>query len=430
MSRAGLLLAFWLLAGAAAAQGPEPELAPAPAIPPAPTGVIRSIDFAGNDVTQPQTMLREMVIKVGDPADPVAIERSRQGIQDLGLFRSVDVRQAAVEGGVALTFVVEEKWYILPIPRLDANSEGENAYGVSLRWYNVAGRNHTLRGNWTRRDEEKLNKGTATSYGLGYSVPFVYDSPWGIGLAVGHTETPVTDLGGYDEITDNVGFALSRSFARGPASQGWGTTTSLEWTEQSTEGPGAPPPNGHATILGLSASFKDVRYNLYSEDGVAFGAGVRGATEGLASDYSFGSLRANFTRYNLVGSQPHQNLNYYAAVGSYHGGPTGHQSESGAYGLGGASLLRAHPGGFVVGDFYYHAGVEYLRPLIADWLRPVIVFEVGNAYADAQSFNSRVYTSLGLGLRVRLTFLVNVEVEAGVAWPLDGGDQRFFASKV
>lgn len=421
MRRGAALLAFWLLAGAAAAQ----EDAAPPAVP-----VVRAIAFAGNETTRPETMLREIVIKPGDPADPGSIERSRQAIQDLGLFRSVEVRQVPVAGGVALTFVVEEKWYILPIPRLDANSEGENAAGISVRWFNVAGLNHTLRANWTRRDEEKVNKGESTSYGLGYSMPFIADTPFGLGIAAGHSEAPITDFGGYTERVESGGVSLSRSFATGPASQGWGATLSLNWNRQDTVGPTAPAPYGEATVLGLSANYKDLRYNLYSEDGVSYGAGVAGATEGLGSDYSFGSIRANYSRYRLVGSTPHQNVNFFAGVGSYHGGPTEYQTSKGVYGLGGASVLRAYPGDFVVGDFYYHLAGEYLRPIVADWLRGAVVLEAGNAFEDASGINSRIYASVGLGLRVRLTFLVNVEIEAGVAWPVDGGDQRFFASKV
>jgi outer membrane protein assembly factor BamA len=422
---AGLVAAGLLAWGAAAAQD-----APAP---PAPAGLppITAIAFEGNDTTRPEVMLREMVVAVGDPADPARIERSRQGIQDLGLFRSVAVRQAADGGGVALTFVVEEKWYILPIPRLDANSEGENAVGMAVRWFNVAGLNHTLRANWARRDEEKANKGQSTSYALGYTMPFVLDSPFGVGFTVGHSETPITDFGGYTETVDNAGVSVSRSFAAGPASQGWATTASLNWTRQDTEGPpGTPEPYGEATSLGLAVSYRDLRYHLYSEEGLSYGAAVRGATEGLGSDYSFGSVVASVSRYLRVGEGPHQNLNFFASVGSYHGGPVGYQSTGGAYALGGASVMRAYPADFVVGDFYWHLAGEYARPLVEDWLRPVVVLELGNAFDDAGNSNGRVHASLGLGLRVRLTFLVNVEVEAGVAWPLDGGGQRFFASKV
>lgn len=414
MPRRAVVLALWLLAGAAAAQEPE----------------IKSIEFEGNDVTRPEVMLRELVVRPGDPADPARIERSRQGIQDLGLFRSVQARVTPVAGGVVLTFVVEEKWYILPIPRLDANSEGENAYGLSVRWYNVWGLNHTLRGNWTRRDEEKANKGESTSYAVGYSMPFLFDSPFGLGLSVGHSVSPITDFGGYDETVDSAGLSLSRSFATGPASQGLGVATSLSWSRQDTQGPTAPAPYGQALVLGIAASYRDLRYNLYSEEGVLASGSVSGASEGLGSDYSFGWVQGSVGRYFRVGETPHQNVNVFAAAGTYHGGPVEHTSYDGLHALGGASVLRAYPADFRIGDAYYHVAAEYLRPIGADWLRGLVVLEAGNAFEDASGFNSRVYTSVGLGLRLRLTFLVNVEVEAGVAWPIDGGNQRFFASKV
>lgn len=415
--RAAALLGLALLAGAAAAEE----------APPAAIAVIR---FEGNETTRPEVMLREIVIQPGDPASPVAIERSRQAIQDLGLFRSVDVRQDTVEGGVAVTFVVEEKWYILPIPRFDANSEGENAYGLSLRWYNVAGLNHTLRGNWTRRDEARLNKGESTSYSISYAMPFVQDTPYGLGFSLGHSDVPITGPVEYTESFDSAGVSISRSFAEGPASRGWNAGASLNWKRQKTDGPAAPAPYGEATALGVTGGYRDVRYNLYSEDGVAYAAGAGGAMEGAGSDYSFSYVAANYDRYILVGSTPHQNVNVFVSTASYHGGPTEYTTYDGQYGLGGASRMRAFPGGFVVGDFYYHVAAEYLRPVVADWLRALVVVEAGNAFEDATNINDRVYTSVGVGLRVRLTFLVNVEIEAGLAWPLDGGDQRFFASKV
>jgi outer membrane protein assembly factor BamA len=408
------LLAGWLAA------------APAAELP-----VIREIVFEGNDTTRPAVMLREMVVKVGDPADPAKIERSRQGIQDLGLFKAVDARVTPIADGVRVTFAVEEKWYILPIPRLDANSEGENAYGVSVRWYNVDGRNHTLRANWTRRDEEKINKGESTSYSMSYSMPFVLGTPYGVSVSGGHSETPISDFGGYTESSNSFGVGFSRTFAAGPASQGFSTGLSLSWNRQDTEGPNAPAPYGNATALGLSASYRDVRDNLFSEEGITGSVSAAGAMEGAGSDYSFSTASARIRRYDVVGTRPHQNLNFGAVVGTYHGGPTEYKTYKGVFGLGGASVMRAYPGDFVVGDFFYHVDGEYLRPIVADWLRFLVVAEAGNAFSDASEIEDRVYGSIGLGLRVRLTFLVNVEVEAGVAWPLDGTrGARFYASKV
>jgi outer membrane protein assembly factor BamA len=416
------LLALWLVAGAAGAQDKP---------------VIMAIEFEGNEITRSEVMLREMVIKPGDPLDASQVERSRQGVQDLGLFKSVTVREAPAEGGVILTFVVEERWYILPVPRIDANSEGESAAGVSLRWFNVAGHNHTFRANWTRRDDEKVNKGESTSYSLAYAMPFVFDTPYGIGFSVGHKHTPInltttSKYGDYVESSDSVNVAANRSFAKGPASQGWSAGLSLGWRRQDTEGPLAttPPAYGQATSLGASAGFRDVHYNIYSENGVFYGAEVAGAMDGVGSDYSFTSLTADWGRYLVVGERAHQNVNFFAKAGSYHGGPPTYKTDPGTYALGGASDLRGYPGDSIAGDFFYQLAAEYVRPIGPDWLRGLIVVEAGNAYEDARNLRSGLYSSIGIGLRLRITFLVSVEVEAGVAWPSDGGGQRFFASKV
>ncbi len=73
--RCGLALFLLLAIGSAAAV--PPVVKPPP---------IRDIRFEGNRVTSDRVMLREMVVAVGDPADPARIERSRQAIQDLTLF--------------------------------------------------------------------------------------------------------------------------------------------------------------------------------------------------------------------------------------------------------------------------------------------------------------------------------------------------------
>ena len=81
-----LSLALAALALGAAGGAQAQEDAPAPVSSPV---VIREIEFRGNDTTQPGTMLREMHLQVGDTVSARESEHSRQGVQDLGLFRSV-----------------------------------------------------------------------------------------------------------------------------------------------------------------------------------------------------------------------------------------------------------------------------------------------------------------------------------------------------
>ena len=107
--------------------------------------VIDSISFEGNRITRPEVIRRELTLGPGAQADPAELERNRQAVMDLGLFRKVEVQSNSnADGTVALVFRMKEKRYLLPLPRIDTNSDGDVSYGAQLRWSNVGGRNHRL----------------------------------------------------------------------------------------------------------------------------------------------------------------------------------------------------------------------------------------------------------------------------------------------
>jgi hypothetical protein len=66
-------------------------------------------------------------------------------------------------------------------------------------------------------------------------------------------------------------------------------------------------------------------------------------------------------------------------------------------------------------------------------MRAVVILEGGNVFdTPSDAGLDRIYTSLGLGLRFRVSWFVNVEVEMGWAFPLNGDatGARFFAGGV
>lgn len=394
---------------------------------------VGAIAFSGNQVTQASVMLRETVIRVGDPADPDRIERSRQGIQDLGLFKWVAATQTPMgDGTVRLTFVVAEKWYVLPLPRYDVNSDGQTTYGTQLRWFNAWGLNHTVKGSWAVRDDRRSNTGSRTSYGMSYDVPFVQDTPYGLSVSASHQQTPVTLPAIYDETVEELGLGVGRSLDHiGPASVGWGVHSGLDWSRQDTSGAAAPPPYGEAYSLSLGAGFQDVRDNIYSDEGRRYGLNWRGATQRVLSDYSYSQFQAEYKRYVPFGGMPHQTFEISGAFGTYAGGPMQATISKGPFSLGGSSRLRAHEGNFLEGNVYYYLGAEVARPVYWNWLRVVGLVEAGNVFEDFGSVTfNRVYADAGIGLRLRVTFLVNIEVEAGVAFPLEKGPGHVFASRL
>ncbi|MFP5307659.1 MAG: POTRA domain-containing protein, partial [Gammaproteobacteria bacterium] len=198
---------------------------------------IVEIVFEGNEVTRPRVMQRELVVEVGDPADPQALERSRQALLDLGLFRRVHLREEPVEGGVRIVFAVDERYYILPSPRLDAKSDGRYAYGLQFRWNNVAGLNHTLRVFVEEEERRRAGIGRETSYVASYSAPFVLRSPYSVAVSGSYLTRPVEEAGfEYTETFRAFGLGVSRFFSDGPASQGFTVGAGLNWLQQRTDG--------------------------------------------------------------------------------------------------------------------------------------------------------------------------------------------------
>ncbi len=390
---------------------------------------ISEIAFEGNELTQSKVLLRELVVHVGDEANPQRIETSRQALLDLGLFKHVSVREeVAADGGVRLVFKVDERYYLLPTPSFDAKSDGRYSYGALLRGHNLWGLNHSIRLQWEEQDRQRQGIGKERSVSASYYAPFVADSAYNLGVSSSYTTRPREIAGGtYAEEFRRLSVTGSRTYGDGPASQGWTLGSGLRWQQQRTAGVLAPLAYGEALAPLVFANYRDFHYRVYSETGSTYNASYEIAHDGWASDYSYSRLGLGAARYLDVGSTAHQTLHLSANTGWSFSGPDGVRQ----YGLGGASLLRGYDANFIEGNAYWYATAELARPLWKPWLRVVAMVEAGNVYATPEDANfDRVHASVGLGLRLRLTSFVNFEVEAGVALPLDGGGARFFASRV
>lgn len=393
------------------------------------TARIAAIRIVGNEVTRPVVILREIDLRVGDEADPARIEHGRQAIQDLGLFREVRIDQEPQGDGVALVVRVHEKRYVLPIPRLDANSEGDYSYGAQIRWSNVFGLNHRLvafveQGNVdSERDRE-----SERSLRLRYSAPYLGGTDYSASFLADRTEQVSLDRAGnaFDETFHRLEVLGTRDFRRGRPRSGWILGTGLYWQDQTATGAFAPPPDGSATAMVGVADFSDLRFNLYSQSGRTFSARMEVARDDVLSDYSYERLDLDYRDYRRVGKREHQTMHLFAGGGILSGGPRSRNT----YSLGGSSRMRGYDSDAIEGDTYWYLAGEYLRPLRWDWLRLLAMVEVGGARRNVYEERTRgAYASVGLGLRARITWFVDIEIEAGIAMPLiDGDGPRFFAS--
>ncbi len=129
---------------------------------------INKILIAGNEITDEDIITREIHTKENSKIDPIVLNEDVQRIYNLGLFNKVDVYPIPVDslGKVNLMFLVEERFYILPVPQGGfRNGEFSKFWaGLNIVWNNFRGRNETA----------------SLSFGLFYE-PFVnasYFVPW------------------------------------------------------------------------------------------------------------------------------------------------------------------------------------------------------------------------------------------------------------
>jgi outer membrane protein assembly factor BamA len=387
--------------------------------------------FRGNETTRPVTMLREMPIKVGDPADPRVIERSRQGVQDLGLFRSVQASEEPLDDGVRLVITVKEKFYVLPLPRGDVSSDGGYGWGAQLRWNNVWGLNHTFNPYFERRqpsegDADPEKRGLQTRYLFRYNAPFVFDTKYSLGFGGMYLKTPYLEPIRYDLTQTLFNVDLSRKLSGGRGSQGWTGYSGLNWNEEVNAGIGAPPELGHALSGFAGAYYRDLHFNVYSDEGVTYGFSLQSASQDLSSDYNFTTWGANYARYLNVGRAPHQNLNVLFEARARHDSDLDDY-----YAIGGNQSLRGYEPETEKGDAYYRASVEYLRPVFRRSIRALVVVDAARAFPEPADMEfDRVNVGVGVGLRMRIQAFVSFDLEIGVAWPVNGGGPRLFATKV
>lgn len=429
----GVCLAVAGLASAAAMTCIASEADPNEAVGDPPR--IVEIRLVGNEKTKEKVILRELGLTLGDLADPVEIERARQAVQDLGLFRSVEATTVPVGAGVALELKMREKYFLLPIPRLDANSDHDVNYGLQLRWDNIRGLNHALNMVVEKGEfPEERDRRKETSLQVRYRAPHIFDSPYELRTRMQRIdrETPLIDPIShevteetFDETLDQFELALARDMRTGRPRSGWIVGGGLGWQRQGTSGELAPPAYGRALSAIATADFDDLRYHLYSETGTRLSLRVEVASAALASDYDYTRTTANYFHSRQFGSTPHQTFDLAGSAGVLTDGP----HDRNEFSLGGSGRMRGYDSDYFEGNRYYYGTIEYLRPVRWDWLRLLVFAEMGGTGDDREGMrDDSPYFDVGIGVRVRLTWFVRVEIELGWAYPLGGGDgPNFFA---
>lgn len=398
----------------------------------APRARISEIRFSGNKTTRPEIFLQEMQVKVGDPVDVVLIEQSRQAIMDLGLFKSVRSSISQEGDRTILLISVKEKYYILPIPKLNRDADNKFTLGAQLRMDNLAGLNQRLRLTYEAEKVDSADTNSKTSR-LEYSYPRVRGSPYGLDVHAARTRVPAdyTENGtlvSYTTEASSAGVNLNRWLRQDFPGIGWRAGTGLIWQQQVHRVSAGMPQNlqdGRGVAFTALVEYTHVHDYLYSRGGTVYGyTGVFGAPW-LGSDSDYTQHQLYFRGYYPVFEWPHSTFDVQFKLGlandTLYGGK--------AYGLGGSSSLRGYKSGSISGNAFILANMEYLTPFYNYYpIRGGVFIDVGNAYPNNDDLDfSGLKTSVGIGLRLKLKSFVKIDLRIDYAYAVDTGETKVYA---
>jgi outer membrane protein assembly factor BamA len=401
-------------------------------------GIIEEIRFVGNKRTRRETLLQEMVVGAGDPADPDRIELSRQAIMDLELFKSVETELQPGADGQILTIVVKEKRYFFVLPVLSRSGDGDVSYGAQARFDNLWGRNHRLKLEVKKKelssdadvDEEK-------TAGLEYDYPRIAGGPWELDTRLRTQEALLEENrdgieGDYERDTTRIDVLASRWKRPVGPSRGWRYGGGLSYQDFKFDFiEGDPTLFFDTTELGLLGrlDYYDVRAYEFNRSGQSFRYTLDLFSESLGSKKNRRVHGVRYRRYELVTRRRHTNLNYQFRVGwtneSLFGDPT--------FSVTGSTRLRGYDRDSIEGNAFALLNLEFLSPIGRfNTFRGVAFVDIGDAFPEAHDFTlADLKVGAGLGLRWRIRAFVRVDLRLDVAYGFDeeaGGDTKVYAS--
>jgi len=397
--------------------------------------LLDEIRFAGNKVTEESVMRQEIVLREGHPYDAKEVEKSRQAIMNLGLFKSVRAEVLQEQGRHILLVTVEERFYILPLPLLDyrpdflADETATNySYGGQLRFDNLFGLNQRLKISYEEKKYVDEVEPPVKELEVDYLYPRIVGTPYSLALDLSRKERGIDsdDDGDFrnDAIRDDrsVRFFVSRWLDPGGASEGWRAGAGVSAANSDYSGDRDESVYAYSQVIALlgSVGYYEVDDYRYHRDGYAFDYALQLAQPAWSSDAEYFRNTFSYRSY-----QPLQgvdaNINTQLKLGLAFG-------DGSAYDLGSSTSLRAYPGDTFSGNLLLQGNVEYHHHLSGNrQLRGVLFADAANVWPQVDEIDSdRLYTAVGIGARWRVQTFVDVTLRLDYAYAADSGETETY----
>ncbi|MBE0511354.1 MAG: BamA/TamA family outer membrane protein [Chromatiales bacterium] len=394
---------------------------------------ISEIRFEGNQITEERILRQEMWLREGDVFDPDLLERSRQALMNLGLFRHVQAESQSIDGQQRLLIRVEERFFLLPIPLVGAKPDDDQFnYGVELRYDNLWGLNQRLKLAFEHRRQLEGEEPLMRQWLLDYRYPRVMGSRNNLDFytrlrSQRRLISEQEGEGAYHRDQYTLGLGLSRWLDPQGRSEGWrlgGRLNLIQHDYSEQWGAGLAYQDAQALELQWDVSYYRVAEHPYHRAGDHYGYTLSHSLTGMGSDYSYLQHMLYWRAYRPL-DWVDANLNTHLRLGL----ASGSSFKLPAYSLGGNSL-RGYRDELATGNAMLVLNMEYHHRISGyRQMRAVLFTDVGNAWDEPTSIRlTGFYPALGVGLRWRVQYFVDTTLRVDYGYGLRDETQRFYFS--
>ena len=395
--------------------------------------IITNIKLIGNKVTQEFVIKNEIAISEGAEFDSDLMEKSRQAIMDLGLFKKVKAKKIKNDEGVEIHFKMVERWFILPVPRVDRSADGVISIGGQIRFDNIFGLNQQLDLTAKQKREEEGEGDKSDVFKLKYTANKFNNSPYGFSFSYSNelSEDEVEEdgevIGEVESFNDKVSFFVRREIKRWEPQNNWAIQMGIVNHLRKLKilsGSAGNRLDGRDLQFKINIASDQVHIEPNRRIGKTYGVKITWADELIRSDFNYYRYDLFYREYRPLPSSNLVNLNYQLRAGYSNGSNFGGQS----YELGSSSTIRGIDKDEKSGNVLVLANVEYLHALhFYPRVRGVVFTDIGNVY-PAHTLNlSKLEVTVGLGLRWKIASFVDTDLRVDIAYNPDTDETQAYA---
>ena len=378
----------------------------------------------GNRKTRSDLVIVWSELKIGQILSRDILNLARQNILDIELFKQVSVEAESDDGRVIVNIILEEKYFILVLPTLRRNTDGDVKVGLRLKAHNLIGANQTLSAVVEKTD---LSTGdTSRRYRISYELP-QYTNPYEYHFSVGQSTTHTEDAGFFNVVyADFFSVSIKRDWYTSFTSEPLTLTTSAFYQDIDLREPYPPALNeleaGRFNRLGLKLEYDAVHHEKYRRYGRYYSLTYQQGLESLGSDYRSNIIEFDVRHYYRINSL--DNFNSRVFAGYAHDAPF----DEPYYEIGSAGTLRGLERESFSGDVLVFTNLEYIKGFSKyPSFRTSLFVDIGNVYDNRNGVDfSDLRTSIGLGIRWKIASFVQTDLFIDWAYDTETGESKAY----